>query len=413
MGVFSMRDLNREEANRTLIDDLLAEQRSMTTVHRFAQRHAKQDAPLQQKYYRDLLPFERPQSGQQYSFEVDLDKCSGCKACVTACHSLNGLEPNETWRSVGLLVGGRGVNEQRTVTTACHHCVDPACLNGCPVLAYEKDPATGIVRHLDDQCIGCQYCVLKCPYDVPQFSKRLGIVRKCDMCSSRLAVGEAPACVQACPNEAIAIRVVDQQELVVSYRNSSTDVLRFLPTAPEPNYTVPTTRYLSKHPEVYKLEAADLNDISSQPPHWPLGIMLVLLQAASGMFLIHAIVQPNLNASDSLVILTVGAVVVLLGLVSSVFHLGRPLGAWRIFLGWRHSWLSREALVFGLFGKLAFGAPLLLWWLPEWRIFLFGPSIAAEFERWSVAAEKLWGDGSDPADARGQRLADEIGRAHV
>ena len=42
------------------------------------------------------------------------------------------------------------------------------CLNGCPVLAYEKDPVTGIVRHLDDQCIGCQYCMLKCPYDVPQ-----------------------------------------------------------------------------------------------------------------------------------------------------------------------------------------------------------------------------------------------------
>ena len=71
---------------------------------------------------------------------------------------------------------------QQTVTTACHHCVEPACLEGCPVLAYEKDAETGIVRHLDDQCIGCQYCVLKCPYDVPKYSAKRGIVRKCDMC---------------------------------------------------------------------------------------------------------------------------------------------------------------------------------------------------------------------------------------
>ena len=57
-------------------------------------------------------------------------------------------------------------------------------------MAYDKDPETGIVRHLDDQCIGCQYCVLKCPYDVPKYSERLGIVRKCDMCVGRLRAGE-------------------------------------------------------------------------------------------------------------------------------------------------------------------------------------------------------------------------------
>ena len=48
-----------------------------------------------------------------------------------------------------------------------------------------------VVRHLDDQGIGCSYCIMKCPYDVPKFSERLGIVRKCDMCANRLAAGEA------------------------------------------------------------------------------------------------------------------------------------------------------------------------------------------------------------------------------
>ena len=83
-------------------------------------------------------------------------------------------------------------------------------MNGCPVKAYEKDPVTGIVRHLDDQCIGCQYCVLTCPYEVPQFNSKRGIVRKCDMCSDRLAASEAPACVQSCPNQAITIQIVDK-----------------------------------------------------------------------------------------------------------------------------------------------------------------------------------------------------------
>jgi len=85
-------------------------------------------------------------------------------------------------------------------------------MDGCPVLAYDKDETTGIVRHLDDQCIGCQYCILKCPYDVPKYSESRGIVRKCDMCHDRLSVGEAPACVQACPNEAIRIITVNQED---------------------------------------------------------------------------------------------------------------------------------------------------------------------------------------------------------
>ena len=80
----------------------------------------------------------------------------------------------------------------QNVTSACHHCLDPACLSACPVDAYEKDPVTGIVKHLDDQCFGCRYCTLACPYDAPKFHAGKGIVRKCDMCADRLAHGERP-----------------------------------------------------------------------------------------------------------------------------------------------------------------------------------------------------------------------------
>src|SRR5437870_1163324 len=154
-------------------------------------------------------------------------------------------------------------------SSACHHCVDPACLNGCPVLAYEKDSVTGIVRHLDDQCIGCQYCVMMCPYDVPKYSERRGIVRKCDMCSQRLAVKEAPACAQACPNEAIRITIVEQEAIRAEYRTETNGIDgpltpslspgggegeptpnsgTFVPAAPEPAFTLPTTQYISKKP---------------------------------------------------------------------------------------------------------------------------------------------------------------------
>ncbi|MCA9269985.1 MAG: 4Fe-4S dicluster domain-containing protein [Planctomycetales bacterium] len=193
-----------------VLGETLRQQQALTAVDRFAQFHETNGHAASESRYRDLIPVGPPGAGQQYAFEVDLDACSGCKACVAACHSLNGLEEEETWRSVGMLVGGAAeLPLLQHVTTACHHCVEPACAAGCPVEAYQKDPATGIVRHLDDQCIGCQYCMLKCPYDVPVYSKSKGIVRKCDMCHQRLVAGEAPACVQSCNNQANRIRVVN------------------------------------------------------------------------------------------------------------------------------------------------------------------------------------------------------------
>ena len=340
----------------TLIDALLAEQRALTAVEKFSRAHEQHELPAQARHYRDLLPTSKPQVGQQYAFEVDLDQCSGCKACVTACHSLNGLDDEETWRNVGLLHGGTFQEPvQRTVTTACHHCVEPGCLDGCPVLAYEKDAVTGIVKHLDDQCIGCQYCVLKCPYDVPKYSERLGIVRKCDLCSSRLASGEAPACVQACPNEAIRITVVGQAETVAQFRGVSGSNT-FLPGSPAPDYTFPTTRYVSAKPLPGSLHPADAHELKPQPAHTPLGVMLVLSQLSVGVFASERVL--SLTANQLLPALRPWLTVVALffglaALGASTTHLGRPLGAWRAFLGLRKSWLSREIVVFGQFAGLA------------------------------------------------------------
>jgi Fe-S-cluster-containing dehydrogenase component/DMSO reductase anchor subunit len=354
---------------RTLIDELLAEQQRLTAVERFSQRHEGGNVPAQERYYRDLIPLSRPTPGQQYGFSVDLDACTGCKACVSACHSLNGLEEDELWRSVGLIhSGGEEIAYQQTVTTACHHCVEPGCLEGCPVMAYEKDADTGIVRHLDDQCIGCQYCVLKCPYDVPKYSKRLGIVRKCDMCTGRLSAGEAPACVQACPHEAITITLVDRAEV----SRLAAPGTAMLPGAFDSSYTKPTTRFTSKRPLPSDARSADAQEPRLDHPHWPLIVMLLFTQGAAGLF----VAAMMLRGDEARNVLSAGCLMLHAGLGASVFHLGRPLGAWRFFLGLATSWMSREILVFGLFAGAATLAALTAW-VPPLRDFAPLLTIAA------------------------------------
>ncbi|MCU1484527.1 MAG: molybdopterin oxidoreductase [Actinomycetia bacterium] len=337
----------------TLVDEWLAEQRRLTPVERFSARHDAAE-PAQARYYRDLIPSTVPGAGQQYRFEVDLDACTGCKSCVVACHSLNGLDEDESWRSVGLLHGTEpGVRYQQTVTTGCHHCVDPACLDGCPVDAYEKDPVTGIVTHLDDQCIGCSYCTLTCPYEVPRYNPSRGIVRKCDMCQGRLAAGEAPACVQACPNGAIAIGIVD----TVVLRAEAATGGALVPGAPASSITIPSTEYRTARGRVDDVLAADRFAVRPAHAHDPLTVMLVLTQLSVGAFLVD-LVRPGATGRWSAALALVTG---LLALAASVLHLGRPRLAWRAVLGLRHSWLSREALAFGAFAGLAVPYAGLAW----------------------------------------------------
>ncbi len=332
-----------------IINEALREQQTLRTpVALFADEY---DSKSVRDRFTHLIPLSKPNPGEQYGFEVNLDACTGCKACVAACHSLNGLDDDESWRDMGLLVGTRKQPYLQTVTTACHHCAEPACADGCPVLAYDKDAVTGIVRHLDDQCIGCSYCILKCPYEVPKFNLKRGVVRKCDMCQGRLAEGEAPACVQACPNEAIKIRVVKLD--AVPDRGS------IITGAFDSSYTKPTTTYVSSKPIPTTAKAADAGRLELDHGHEPLAWMLVLTQMSAGGFLGCALGTPTML--QVAVTLAIG----LAGIALSVLHLGQPLKAWRAFLGWRKSWLSREIIAFGALP--AGGSAIFLLWDSPWR----------------------------------------------
>ncbi|HKP94439.1 MAG TPA: DmsC/YnfH family molybdoenzyme membrane anchor subunit [Fibrobacteria bacterium] len=395
---------------QSLIDAYLEEQQNLTAVERFSSAHdrmhgagtglqvgqkapAGQRTPSLESHYKDLLPLEKPRPGQQYAFEVDLDRCTGCKACVTACHNLNGLDEDETWRSVGLIHNVIGKPLQQTVTTACQHCLEPACSHGCPVKAYEKDPVTGIVKHLDDQCIGCEYCILKCPYDVPQYHHGKGIVRKCDMCVGRLEAGEAPACVQACPTKAIKITLVDQAEVRRNFADYAA-----LPGAPDPAYTLPTTRYTTARKFPAGMEAGDAYKVKKEKAHYPLVFMLVLSQMAAGFaFFLEAGSLAGLLPADPLfqaAAHVLGAGLIQLAIAVSMTHLGRPLYAFRAVLGFRRSWLSREIVAFGLMGALG-GALAAATTVSALIAFHVGPSaLLAQWgpalARWSAFASAPW-----------------------
>jgi formate dehydrogenase iron-sulfur subunit len=326
----------------------------LTAVDIFADLHDRGRTPTT-GWYRRRIPNRMPDAHEQFAFAVDLDACTGCKACVVACHSMNGLDEDELWRSVGLLQSvsfdiaadiGPPDPQQRTVTTACHHCADPACLNGCPVNAYEKDVITGAVVHLDDQCIGCSYCTMTCPYDVPVFNERLGIVRKCDMCHDRLQAGEPPACVQGCPNSAIRIEIVDRNQHVVGTIGTT-----LVADAPRSSITNPSTTYYSKLDQ-RSLEQVDRLRAEPAEAHSPLVAMLVLSQIAVGFSIADVFAASQLVRALAFVCAGVG-------IVASTLHLGRPTKAWRVVLGLGHSWLSREAVALG--GYLSMAGISVVW----------------------------------------------------
>lgn len=344
-----------------LVSALLAEQSDLTAVERFS--HYQSRVRLGHGDYASLLPASPPGDGQQYAFEVNLDLCSGCKACVTACHNLNGLDDGEAWRDVGLLHGGSAAQPfMQHVTTACHHCLDPACAKACPVDAYEKDAATGIVRHLDDQCFGCQYCTLACPYDVPKYHAGKGIVRKCDLCQDRLAVGEPPACAQACPHGAIRVTVVEVRQVIEDNEAST-----FLPGSPDSDYTLPTTVFKTSRVLPRNLVPADYYDVKPEHAHWPLVAMLVLTQLSVGGFVAELLLRWNRSGDASFPLhATISLMFGLLALAASTLHLGRPHLAFRSIIGFRHSWLSREAIAFGSFAPMAIAYAGLAWLNPHW-----------------------------------------------
>ena len=146
---------------------------------------------------------------------VDLTRCIGCRACENACRLRWGFAPLPP-ATIGYGPGDEkltfrtrtfvdfrngGTKPKQPVKRQCMHCLEPSCVSACPVAALEKT-AAGPVIYREELCIGCRYCVLACPFNVPKYEWENALmprVGKCDFCAERQAKGQSPACVAACP----------------------------------------------------------------------------------------------------------------------------------------------------------------------------------------------------------------------
>lgn len=303
-----------------------------------------------------LIPAIPLKDGEQYRFHFDMTKCVGCKCCEVACSEQNNNPPEISWRRVGEVEGGTFPNTQRLyLSMGCNHCAEPACMKGCPTQAYSKDATTGIVLHDSTVCIGCEYCIWNCPYSVPVFNAERGVVGKCDMCHGRLKDGDKPACVNACPSEAIQIEIVNIEDWKREFAESANVV--GLPSAAD---TISTTRITPPANMPADAEKADYHRVRAEKPHWSLVWVTVLTQLSVGG-VVAAWVLGLLGHDQARVAATVSLVLGLISLGAAPLHLGRPAFAPLAMRGWKTSWLSREIIGLSAFGGAAGAYATTLW----------------------------------------------------
>ena len=135
---------------------------------------------------------------------TDLNRCVGCLSCSVACKSANGVPVGSFWNKV-LRVGPNPKSPGATfpdvemyfLPAGCQHCSDPECVKVCPTQASHQ-ALDGTVQIDKAKCIGCQFCVMACPYGVRYLNEEEKVVEKCTLCEQKTVQGELPQCVEQC-----------------------------------------------------------------------------------------------------------------------------------------------------------------------------------------------------------------------
>jgi len=145
---------------------------------------------------------------------VDTTLCVGCRGCEAACAEANHnpappagddvfAKERETSETAFTVVN-KAPGTNRFGKRQCLHCIAPACASACPVRALDKKPE-GPVTYDPSACLGCRYCMIACPFEIPkyEYSSNTPRVRKCTFCHERQLAGLKPACVEVCPSGAL------------------------------------------------------------------------------------------------------------------------------------------------------------------------------------------------------------------
>lgn len=141
--------------------------------------------------------------------DFDSSKCCACGACAIACMDQNDYDPktgSAPFRTIFETEHADGRPVFTHYSVACMHCSPAPCINACPVGCLRKDPETDLTVYDNTNCIGCHSCAMACPFGIPSFGEE-GKMQKCDGCMVRIKNGMEPACVRACPVQ--ALRLVD------------------------------------------------------------------------------------------------------------------------------------------------------------------------------------------------------------
>jgi formate dehydrogenase iron-sulfur subunit len=146
---------------------------------------------------------------------VDTTLCVGCRGCEAACAEANKNpappegeavfeKKRDTAPDAFTVVNKIPDVQGRFAKKQCMHCIAPACAAACPVRALDKKPE-GPVTYDPTHCLGCRYCMVACPFEIPkyEYSSNAPRVRKCSFCATRQAAGPKPACAEVCPSGAL------------------------------------------------------------------------------------------------------------------------------------------------------------------------------------------------------------------